>query len=410
MPLSDIKIRNIKPTDKPQKLTDSGGLYLEVKPTGSKLWRYRFRIEGKENTLSLGAYPLVSLAEAREARDKAKKLVSKGISPTLQKRAEKAARAASRKNTFKVVALEYYKQKKPRWADGSARLFLGTLELNVFPYIGALPARDVKPAHILDILKRIEKRGAPNQALFTRQVCSAIFRYAVVTLRAETDPAAPLIGAIHKPKTRHHKPLTKNELPLFFDGLKSYGGQFTTKIMLELLALLFVRPSELRRSQWSEFDLENALWVIPAERMKMRELHKVPLSKQAIKLLLELQKITGKKEGVLFPNRTNPNKPTDESVLNEALKKMGLGVGGFGFSSHGFRATASTMLNELGFRADLIERQLAHKEPNASRQAYNRAEYMPERIAMMQTWADLLDTFKEGSTNIIPLRVHKQNG
>lgn len=261
----------------------------------------------------------------------------------------------------------------------------------MFPYVGKLPIRSVTSAHLLEIVRRIEARGAVTVALLVRQWSSAIFRYAVATLRADGDPAAALKGAIHRPKVEHHKPLSRSEIVSFIGAVDKYGGYRTTVIALRLMLLTFVRTVELRKGEWSEFDLQNAEWRIPAERMKMREPHVVPLSEQAVVLLRELQTYTGGR-GLLFPNYRNPKECMTATTLNRALERMGFnGKGSIGFSAHGFRATASTLLNEMGYRSDVIERQLAHSERNKVRASYNHAEYMEERRSMMQDWADFLE-------------------
>jgi integrase len=265
------------------------------------------------------------------------------------------------------------------------------LESDVFPYVGRLPIRSVTAAHLLEIIRRIEGRGAETVALLVRQWSSAIFRYAVATLRADGDPAAALKGAIERPKVEHHKPLSRSQIVDFTTALGRYGGYRTTVIALRLMLLTFVRTVELRKAEWSEFDLDNAEWKIPAERMKMREPHIVPLSKQAVDLLRELQTYTGGRVA-LFPNYRRPNECMTATTLNRALERMGFnGKDSIGFSAHGFRATASTILNEMSYRSDVIERQLAHAERDKVRASYNHAEYIDERRAMMQDWANLLE-------------------
>jgi integrase len=406
MALTDTRIRNTKPTGKLQKLTDSRGLYLEVSATGSRLWRYRFRIDGKENTLALGRYPDMSLRDAREARDGALKLISAGINPALDRKQAKQAKAASNRNTFQAVAEEWLEQfEKKGCAPKSLTKRTTALKAYIYPVLGKRPISGIKASELLAILKRVDEGGAPTTAIYLRQWCSSIFRYAVVTLRAEHDPAALLQGAIVKPRTQHKKPLDSAGLVLFYQKMRADSGAYAvTKVALELLALLFVRTGELRCALWAEFDLEGAVWNIPAERMKGREAHVVPLSRQALELLHTLKRISWNTP-FLFPNMKGNGLPMAAQTLIEALNRMGMGRGSeLGFSPHGFRATASTMLNEMGYHPDIIERQLAHKEPNAVRRAYNRAQYLPERVAMMQAWADFLDTCKAGSGNVIPLR------
>ena len=390
MPLTDAKIRNTKPGPKPAKLADGGGLYLEVRPTGSKLWRFRYRIAGKENVFAIGEYPSIGLAEARAEHGKARALVKQGIHPSHNRQAERLSSQVANANTFEAVAREWISKKSPRWTAYYLRQVTRFLESDVFPHIGKLPIRTVTSAHLLEVIRRIEARGAETVALLVRQWSSAIFRYAVATLRADGDPAGALKGAIHRPKVEHHKPLSRKQIVDFKDAVGKYGGYRTTVIALQLMLLTFVRTVELRKAEWSEFDLEHAEWRIPAERMKMREPHIVPLSKQAVDLLRELQTYTGGR-GFLFPNYRSPKECMTATTLNRALERMGFnGKDSIGFSAHGFRATASTLLNEMGYRPDVIERQLAHAERDKVRASYNHAEYMGERTAMMQEWADFL--------------------
>ncbi|MEI7267919.1 tyrosine-type recombinase/integrase [Pectobacterium versatile] len=390
MPLTDAKIRSTKPTNKPIKLADGGGLYLEIRPSGSKLWRYRYRIAGKENVFALGEYPTLSLAEARAEHDKARALVKQAIHPAHQRQLERMANHSANANTFEAVAREWIDKKSPDWTPYYLRQVERFFAADVFPAIGKLPIKSVKAAHLLEIIKRIEGRGAETVALLVRQWSSAIFRYAVATLRADSDPAAALKGAIRRPKVEHHKPLSRTEIADFMQALNRYGGYRTTVIALKLMLLTFVRTVELRKAEWREFDLDGAEWRIPAGRMKMREEHIVPLSTQAIVLLRELQTYTGGR-GWLFPNYRNPQDCMTTTTLNRALERMGLnGKDSIGFSAHGFRATASTILNEMGYRPDVIERQLAHTERNKVRASYNRAEYLDERRKMMQVWADFV--------------------
>jgi integrase len=391
MSLTDAKIRNTKPGPKPIKLADGGGLYIEVRPTGAKLWRFRYRIAGKENVFAIGDYPGITLAEVRAEHGKARLLVKQGIHPSHSRQTERLSNHAANANTFEGVAKEWISKKSTGWTPYYLRQVERFLESDVFPDVGRLPIRSVTAAHLLEIIRRIEGRGAETVALLVRQWSSAIFRYAVATLRADGDPAAALKGAIHRPKVEHHKPLSRSQIVDFIKALDKYGGYRTTVIALRLMLLTFVRTVELRKAEWSEFDLDNAEWRIPAERMKMREPHIVPLSKQTVSLLRELQTYTGGR-AVLFPNYRRPNECMTATTLNRALERMGFnGKDSIGFSAHGFRATASTILNEMGYRSDVIERQLAHAERDKVRASYNHAEYMDERKAMMQEWADLLN-------------------
>lgn len=396
MPLTDTRIRTAKPARKPYKLTDSAGLHVEVRPSGAKLWRLRYRIAGKENLFALGEYPALGLADAREERDRARKLVKQGIHPAHNRQALRVAQIAEGANTFEAVAREWIEKNKVRWSPYYLRQVERFLKADVYPYVGTLPIRSVTAAHLLAIVKRLEKR-APSVALLVRQWCSAVFRYAVATLRADGDPTVALKGAITRPKVQHRKPLARTDIPRFHKALGESSGFRTTTIALRLLMLTFVRPVELRAAEWTEFDLDDAEWRIPAGRMKMREPHVVPLSHQAVELLRELKTITGGSR-LLFPNYRRPKTYMTGTTLNRALERMGFGGK---FSSHGFRATASTMLNEMGYRPDVIERQLAHKERNQVRASYNQAEYLPERQKLMQEWAHTVDALARGE-KVVP--------
>lgn len=392
MPLTDLKVRNAKPADKQYKLADAGGLYLLVKTNGSRLWRLKYRVAGKENAYAIGEYPAISLAEARQLRDTAKKSIKEGLNPAHSRKAAVLTVRTENANTFDVIAKEWIEKKKVNWNPYYLKQVETCMETDVFPFIGALPMRTVTAAHLLEIVSRVERRGAESIAILIRQWCSAIFRYAVATLRADHDPAAALKGAIHRPKVVHRRPLSRDEIQTLLKAMENFGGMRTTDIAMRLMLLTFVRTGELRAATWSEFNLDRAEWRVPAERMKMRELHIVPLSRQAIALLQELRTLTGNREH-LFPNVRSPRACMTATTLNRALERMGFnGKGSIGFSGHGFRATASTLLNEMSYRSEVIERQLAHAERNKVRASYNQAEYMEERRGMMQEWADYLDS------------------
>jgi integrase len=400
MPLSNIAIKKAKPRGKPYKLSDFGGLYLLIKPNGSKLWRWKYRIDGKENVYSIGDYPTVSLVDARVERDAARLLVKQGIHPAHNRQSRKAAQVEDNTNSFAAVSKGWINQRKPKWTPRYLQQIENALAADVYPYIGDLPMRSVTAAHLLAIIKRVEKRGSITAAILIRQWCSAIFRYAAAHLLADADPASMLKGAIDKPKVEHSQPLAKKDIPKFINALESYGGYRSTVIALKLLMLTFVRTVELRGAEWKEFDLDAAEWRIPAERMKMREPHIVPLSQQAIELLLELQTYTGS-SGFLFQNCRRPKTCMTSTTLNRAIERMGYSGR---FSAHGFRATASTMLNEMRYPTDYIERQLAHAESDKTRASYNRAEYLPERKEMMQTWANMIDEMAKPVSNISPIK------
>ena len=389
--LTDVKVRQVRATGKPCKLTDSNGLYLEVMPSGVKHWRYRYRISGKENLFAIGDYPEVSLQEARRARDAARELVKQGTHPSHARKKLQIDRQTDSAVTFELVAREWLAKKMEHWTPYYHKQATQCLEQNAFPRIGKAAIRNVKSADILEIMKTMEARGAETYAMHLRQWCSSIFRYAVVTLRAEGDPAAALKGAIIRPKINHCRAMDRADIRDFLRRLEGYGGNLTTVIILRLLMYLFVRTVELRKARWGEIDLGAAEWMIPAERMKMRRAHLVPLPTQAVELLTVLQGVTG--AGVwLFPNFRRPTDCMSATTVNRALEHMGYPSGCW--TGHDFRATASTRLHELGFASAVIERQLAHVEGNATKAAYNHAEYLHDRRIMMQAWADWIDATK----------------
>lgn len=402
MPLTDVKIRQSKAADKVLKLTDSNGLYLEVKPNGSKLWRYRYKIAGKENLFAIGEYPAVSLQDARKARDDARELVKQGVHPSHARQSSLTDQLVKNANTFEAVSREWLDRKKEKWTPYYHKQATSCLEQNAFPKIGRLPIRNVTAAHLLEILQAMERRGAETYALQLRQWCSAIFRHAVVTLRADGDPAAALKGAIQRPQVNHSKPMSAGQIGDFKARLTKYGGNRTTVIAMRLMLYTFVRTVELRKAPWAEFDIVAAEWKIPPERMKKRRLHVVPLARQAVALLEDLKRITG--AGLwLFPNFRRPDDVMSATTINRALEHMGYASGLW--TGHDFRATASTQLHEMGFRPEVIELQLAHVEENKTKAAYNHAEYMTERREMMQAWADWIDSIPErdtGSTLKLP--------
>lgn len=339
MPLTDAKIRNARADAKPIKLTDGGGLFLLVKPNGSKLWRYRFRLDGKENTFAIGDYYAdrrhghVSLEQARAERDRARAMVKRGANPSHERQSEKLALRAAAANTFKAVAEEWIAANRARWTPYYLGQVESFLEADAYPRIGTLPVRNITPAHIQDLLKRIVDRGAPSVAILVRQWTSAIFRFAIASLRAEADPTWALKGGIQRPKVQHHRPLNRDEIARLLAKLDGFAGYRTTVIALRLMLLTFVRTVELRCANWSEFDLSRAEWRIPAERMKMRSPHIVPLSRQAVELLRELHRYTGGRP-MLFPNYRRSEECMTATTLNRALERLGFnGQGSIGFSA-----------------------------------------------------------------------------
>ena len=398
--LTDAHARNAKPRPRPYKLPDGGGLHLLVTPTGSKLWRYRYRLGAAENTFALGEYPLLGLQQAREARDTARRLVKEGVHPAHDRATRRSIAQTIRENTFASIAKEWIDEHRSDWSPYYLNQVETVLDDDVYPSIGRLPIKTVTAHQLLAIVKRVASRGAPTVAILIRQWCSAIFRYATATLRADTDPASALKGAITRPKVRHKHALKVKEIGLLSKQLDCAGGTEEVRIALKLLLLTFVRPGELRGARWSEFDLEAGEWHIPAERMKMREPHTVPLSCQAIELLRRLREIGGHRPQV-FPNIRDPKRIMSPTTLNRFLERMGYAGK---FSAHGFRATASTALNEMSYRPEVIERQLAHRERNSVRASYNHASYMSERRKMMQEWADFVDAQRGAPDNVIPIR------
>ena len=397
--ITDVALKNAKPREKLYKLAAGGGLYLEVTPTGSKLWRWKYRLAGKENRYAIGGYPEYSLAEAREESEKARKLVKKqGIHPSHQKRLAKINQATEHANTFEVVALEWLAHNANTWAPRTYMHRKKALERDVFPFIGMLPVRQVKASHLLEILQRVEKR-APTMAAMLNQTISSICRLAVATLRADDDPTLAVQGALKSRSTVHRTPLKPNQLPSFMAGIDESQAYFPTKVALKLMLYTLARSVEVIGAPWEEFDLDKGVWIVPAHRMKMREEHVMPLPTQAVTLLKQLRDFPPLRH-FLFPNRDKPTQPASRGLLWKSVASMGLGV-----SPHGIRATGSTILNGMGFRADLIEKQLAHEERSKSRASYNRAIYLEERRDMMQQWADYLDQLVKGA-DIVPL--HKR--
>lgn len=401
MPLNDMACKQAKPKEKAYKLADSGGLYLEVAPSGGKWWRLKYRINGKEKRISLGVYPEVSLKEARDRRDDAKKQIAAGIDPSEHRKAHKATRQDRAANSFEIVAREWFAKHSPNWVASHSSKILRRFEADVFPWIGGRPIAEITAPELLTVLRRIENRGALETAHRALQNCGQVFRYAVATGRAERDPSGDLRGALPPPKAKHHASITDpkaiGELLRAVDG---YQGSPITKYALRLAPLLFVRPGELRKAEWSKFNLDGGEWRIPATRMKMREQHIVPLSTQAVIILQELQALTGGDQYV-FPGARTNGRPMSENTVNAALRR--LGYSSDEMTGHGFRSMASTLLNEQGWNRDAIERQLAHAERDNVRAAYNYAEHLPERKRMMQAWADYLDGLSTGAP-VIPIR------
>lgn len=392
MPLTDTAIRAAKPSDKPVRLFDAGGLYLEVAPRGGKWWRWKYRWEGREKRLSLGVYPDVPLKMARERRDAARTLLASGVDPGEHRKAQKAAgnRAAS---SFEVLAREWFAKFAPSWEPSHADRIIRRLERDIFPWLGARPVDGITAPDLLAVLRRIEERGAIETAHRARQNCSQVFRYAIATGRAERDPSTDLRGALPPAQSTHFAAVTEpHAVAALLRACDSYTGTFTVRCALRLAPLVFVRPGELRRAEWDEVDLDAAEWLIPAERMKMRLPHLVPLSTQAVQILRELHALTGAGRYV-FPSARSRDRPMSDNAILAALRRMGFGRDEM--TGHGWRAAARTILDEvLGERPDIIEHQLAHAVRDPLGRAYNRTAHLPARRQMMQRWADYLDTLR----------------
>jgi integrase len=392
MPLTDIKIKQAKPKEKSYKISDERGLYLEVAPAGGKWWRLKYRIDGKEKRLSLGVYPDVSLALARERRDDARKLIANGIDPSSNRKATKLARAESNANSFEVVAREWFEKWKTTKAENHSDKVIRRLERDVFPWLGSRPIADIKPPELLTVLRRIEERVVET-AHRAKQNCGQIFRYAVATGRAERDITVDLSGALTPWKPEHFPTITDPEQigPLLRD-MYSYRGTFEVKSVLRMAPHVFLRPGELRLAEWREFDLEAARWDIPAERMKMKQPHIVPLSRQVVEILKELHPLTG--DSVYVFKGQRPGKPLSDGTINKALRSLGYSTKDE-ITAHGFRAMARTILDEeLGYRVDWIEHQLAHAVRDPNGRAYNRTAHLVGRHQMMQAWSDYLDKLR----------------
>ncbi|EDQ8687799.1 tyrosine-type recombinase/integrase, partial [Salmonella enterica] len=386
MKLTARQISTAKPTEKPYKLSDGGGLYLLVNPNGSRYWRMKYRYAGKEKLLSIGVYPDVTLAEARDKRTQAKRILAAGDDPSEVKQAEREAKNLAVNNSFELLALEWHEHKKPNWSSGYADDIMEYLRKDIFPYIGKKAITDIKPITMLSVLKKMEERGVLDKLKKTRQACRQIFTYAIITGRAEFNPVTDLAGALKTPKQQHFPHLMPTQIGPFIHAVNTYSGSKVTRIATLLLMYTSVRTIELRASEWTEFDLDNDLWQIPKERMKMRRPHLVPLSRQVKSHLLELKKITGWGKYV-FPGRNDAHKPMSEASINQVIKRIGFAGK---VTGHGFRHTMSTILHEKGFNSAWIEAQLAHADRNTIRGTYNHAQYLDGRREMLQWYADYL--------------------
>ncbi|HFI5335572.1 TPA: tyrosine-type recombinase/integrase [Serratia liquefaciens] len=392
MPLTDIKVKTAKPMDKAYKLTDGGGMYLLVKPNGSKYWRLKYRFVGKEKMLSIGVYPDVSLADARQKRDEARKVLAAGGDPGEVKKADKLAQKLSTENTFEAIAREWHRQKADRWSLRYRDEIIDTFEKDIFPYLGRRPIAEIKPMELLETLRRLEKRGALEKMRKVRQRCGEVFRYAIVTGRAEYNPAPDLATALATPKKTHFPFLTAEELPYFIKDLAGYTGSVITKTATQIIMLTGVRTQELRFARWEDIDFEKRLWEIPLEVMKMKRPHIVPLSEQVVELFQSLKPITGMYP-LVFIGRNDRTKPISKESVNQVIELLGYKGR---LTGHGFRHTMSTILHEQGFNSAWIETQLAHVDKNAIRGTYNHAHYLEGRREMMQWYGDYIESMSKG--------------
>jgi integrase len=392
MLLSDLAIRRAKPKEKAYTLNDGNGLSLLIEPNGSKGWRLRYRFAGKPKMLSLGVYPDVSLSDARAARDEAKRLLAGGINPSEARKAQKREQASKFGNTFEGIAREWYEKRIDRWSSSYAEEMIETFEKDVFPYIGGRPIAEIKPMELLAVLSRLNDRGATEKLRKVRQRCGEVFRYAIITGRAEYNPAPDLASAFAPHKKEHYAYLKADELPEFFRVLNTYTGSQIVKLGMRLLILTGLRPGELRQAEWQEIDFDNRLWEVPKERMKMRRPHCVPLSEQAIAILEQLKHMTGQYQ-FIFPGRIQHSKPMSEMAMNVLIRRIGYSGR---VTGHGFRHTMSTILHEQGYNTAWIETQLAHVDKNSIRGTYNHAQYLDGRREMLQWYADYMDSLEQG--------------
>ena len=397
MPLSDRPIKNAKPAEKAYKISDGHGLHLLIKPNGGKYWRLKYRIDGKEKLLSIGVYPTISLAEAREAAENARRMVASGQSPSAAKQQAKAERKAAIANSFGNLAREWHANQLTRWTPTHAARVLHSLEVDAFPTLAALPMIEIKAPLLLEMVRGIEARGVPETAIRVLQRVKSVFNYAIQTGRAVENPAFALAGVVVKETVKHQPALPQTELAEFYRRLLAEPMRPENRIALLLTVLTFVRAGNIRCAEWAEIDHDKRQWAIPADKMKMRAAHIVPLSDWALELLAALYPITGHSR-YLFPNYKDHTKPMSENTLSYAMGRMGYaGIA----TPHGFRSLATDVLNENGYPPDVIERQLAHIEQNKVRAAYHRTEYLPQRREMMQWYSDFLRQRYDVATSML---------
>ncbi len=392
MKLNARQVEASKAKDKPYKLADGGGLYLLVNPNGTKYWRLKYRVAGKEKLLAVGVYPNVTLADARVKREDAKRVLAAGGDPGQEKLEERRAKVMAVTNSFEKLAREWHEHKRPTWSKGYADDILEYLRKDIFPYIGKRAITDIKPMDMLAVLRKMEQRGVLDKLKKTRQACRQIFTYAVITGRAEHNPVVDLASALKTPKQKHFPHLMADQLGEFLRALADYSGSRVTQNATRLLMLTGVRTVELRAAEWAEVDLDLSLWQIPPERMKMRRPHIVPLSEQALAIMQEMRRISGKGK-YIFPGRNDAGKPMSEASINQVIKRIGYDGKATG---HGFRHTMSTILHEQGYNTAWVETQLAHADKNSIRGTYNHAQYLDGRREMLQWYADYLDSLEHG--------------
>lgn len=392
MKLTARQVDTSRPKDKPYKLSDGGGLYLLVNPNGSRYWRLKYRIAGKEKLLALGVYPDITLAVARQKRADAKKVLAAGGDPGQEKQEEKQAKEQAVANSFERLAMEWHTHKSTSWSEGYAEHLLMYLKKDIFPFIGQKAITDISQVEMLNVLRKMEQRGVLDKLKKTRQACRQIFTYAIITGRAEHNPVSDLAGALKSPKQQHYPHLLVDQIPDFLRALSEYSGSTITRNATRLLMLTGLRTIELRASEWVDIDFDKGVWNVPAERMKMRRPHLVPLSTQVRELLEEIHQLTGRGKYV-FPGRNDAGKPMSEASINQVIKRIGYDGKATG---HGFRHTMSTILHEQGYNTAWIETQLAHVDKNSIRGTYNHAQYLDGRREMLQWYADYMQALENG--------------
>ncbi len=392
MSLTDTTIRTAKAKDKDYKLVDEKGMYLLITKAGQKYFRFNYRFTGKQKTLALGVYPETTLKEARERRDHARKIIQNGIDPSAVKKANKMNLITEANNSFKSVAVEWFEKFKPSWSKDHAQRKWMFLEKDIFPILGDAPIKNITPGEFLSVLEKIQARGAIETAHRVKSICGEVFRYGIVTDKCERDITQDLKGALIPSVPQNMAAITDpDKVGALLRVIDSYKGDAITRAALKLTPYVMLRPGEIRCAEWSEIDLEKKQWKIPADKMKMRRPHIIPLSNQVIEILNEIHKLTGRWK-YIFPSLRSKDRPMSNNTVNAALRRMGYTTEDM--TAHGFRGMASTLLHENGFETAHIEVQLAHAERNKVKAAYNHAEYLPQRTEMLQWWADHLDELK----------------